>query len=113
MASLLSSLVNSLAKEIHKTKFKYGHDNKKCKTFWIKYKDCGCCPEYTNIKNNLIEYKCLCCNKNNQKRFDENLKKDLLIHINLVTMISISLFYCCKKLFTNVNIWMIGKNSMK
>ena len=26
------------------------------------------------FKNNLIEYKCLCCNKNYQKKFDENLK---------------------------------------
>ena len=31
--------------------------------------------EYTNIKVDLIEYKCLCCNKNYQKKFDENLKK--------------------------------------
>ena len=28
-------------------------------------------------------------------------------------MISISLFYCCKKVFSLMNIWMIGKNSMK
>ena len=29
----------------------------------------------TNIKDDLIEYICLCCNKNYQKTFDENLKK--------------------------------------
>ena len=29
----------------------------------------------TNIKDDLIEYNCLCCNKNYQKTFDENLKK--------------------------------------
>ena len=28
-------------------------------------------------------------------------------------MISISLFYCYKKVFTHINIWMIGKNSLK
>ena len=28
-------------------------------------------------------------------------------------MITISLFYCCEKVFTLMNIWMIGKNSMK
>ena len=29
----------------------------------------------TNIKDDLIEYNCLCCDKNYQKTFDENLKK--------------------------------------
>ena len=28
-------------------------------------------------------------------------------------MITISLFYCCKKVFILINLWMIGKNSMK
>ena len=41
----------------------------------IKYKDCDCFLEYINFKNDLIEYKCFCCNKNYQKKFDENLKK--------------------------------------
>ena len=31
--------------------------------------------KYTNFKYDLIEYKCLCFNKNYQKKFDENLKK--------------------------------------
>ena len=30
MASSLSNLVNDLAKGIHKIKYKYEHDNKKC-----------------------------------------------------------------------------------
>ena len=30
---------------------------------------------YTNCKDDLTEYKCLCCEKNYQKKFDENLKK--------------------------------------
>ena len=38
--------------------------------------------------------------------------KDLLIHTDFLTMIIISLF-CCEKVFTLINIWMIGKNSMK
>ena len=41
----------------------------------IKYKDCECCLKYINAKEDLIEYKCLCCNKTYQKRFNENLKK--------------------------------------
>ena len=31
--------------------------------------------EYTNFEDNLIEYKCLCCNKNYQHKFDEKLKE--------------------------------------
>ena len=31
--------------------------------------------EYKNVKDDLIEYKCLCCNRDYQKKFDENLKK--------------------------------------
>ena len=30
----------------------------------IKYKHWDCFLEYTNFKDNLIEYKCLCCIKN-------------------------------------------------
>ena len=63
MATLLSNLANNLAERIHKIKFKYGHDDKKCETCGIKYRVCKCFVEYTNCKDNLIEYKCLCCNK--------------------------------------------------
>ena len=31
--------------------------------------------EYRRVKDGLIEYKCLCCNKNYQKRFYKILKK--------------------------------------
>ena len=43
------------------------HDNKKCETCRIKYKDCQCCLECTNAKDDLIECKYLCYNKNYQK----------------------------------------------
>ena len=33
-----------------------------------------CSLQFTNAKNNLIEHKCLCCNENYQKMFDENVK---------------------------------------
>ena len=46
----------------------------KCETYTIKNKGFDCFLEYTNSKEELIEYKCLCCNKNYQKKFD-NLKK--------------------------------------
>ena len=113
MASLLSNFLNSLALGIHKIKCKYRHDDKKCEIFKIKFKDCDCFIEYTNSEDDLIEYKCLFCNKNYQKKFDEKSKERFLIHTNFLTMMSISLFFCCEKLFTHMNTWMIGKNSMK
>ena len=52
ISSSLSILVDNLAEEIHK----------------IKCTDCDiCCLEYTNTKDDLIEYKCLCCNKITKK----------------------------------------------
>ena len=41
MASSLSHLVHNLSEGIHKIECKYGHDDKKCETFRIKYKYCG------------------------------------------------------------------------
>ena len=75
MESSSSNLVNNLAEDIREIKCKYGHDDKKFETCGIKYKDCKCCFEYTNVKNNLMEQKCLCCNKNYQKAFNKNLKR--------------------------------------
>ena len=53
--------------------------------------------EYTNFKDDLIECKCLCCNK---------------IHTNFQTKIII-LFLYYEKMCIVMNIWMIGKNLMK
>ena len=75
MASSLTNLVNNLSKIIHRIKCKFGHDDKKCKTCGIKYKYCDCFLEYTNFKDDFIEYKCLHCNKHYQHKFDENLKE--------------------------------------
>ena len=51
MATLLSNLVDNLAKKIHK----------------IKCKDCDCFLEYESAANDLIKYKCLSCSKNYSK----------------------------------------------
>ena len=69
MASSLSNLVNNLAEGIHIIQCKYGYDHKNCKTCRNIYKDCECCLEYANVKDNLIRHKCLYCNENYQKRF--------------------------------------------
>ena len=54
------------------------HDDKKCETSGIEYKYCDCFLEYTRFKDNLIEYKCLLCNKNCQRKFGEKLKEQFL-----------------------------------
>ena len=58
MANSLSNLINNLAEGIHK----------------IECKDCDCFLEYESIKDNLIKYKCLSCNKNYSNKLDEELK---------------------------------------
>ena len=54
IASSLSNFANNLAKAIRITKCKYMYDNKKCKTFRIKHKDCQRCLKYKNVKDYLI-----------------------------------------------------------
>ena len=75
MASSLSNLVNNLSEELQRIKCKLGHDDKKYETCGIKYKYCDCFLEDTNFNDDLLEYKCLVCNKNCQIKFDEKLKE--------------------------------------
>ena len=109
MASSLSNFVNDLSEGVHRIKDKFGHDDKKCETCAIKYEYCDCFLEYINVKDDLIEYKSLCCNKNYQNNFDEKLKKRFLIHTHFLTTTIISLFYCYEKVFILMNIWLITR----
>ena len=59
MSSSLSNLVDNLAEGIHK----------------IKCKDCDCFLEYESVKDNMIKYNCLSCNKDYSNKLDEILKK--------------------------------------
>ena len=59
MASSLLNLVDNLAEGINKT----------------KCKDCDCFLEYGSVKDNLIKYKWLSCNKDYSIKLDEKLKK--------------------------------------
>ena len=73
----------------------------------ITMKNVKCVKLNTNIVSNdvrddLMLYKCLCCNRNYWKMFDDNLR-DLLIHQNFLIMISIGLFCCSGNLFTQMN----------
>ena len=67
ITSSLSNLANILSEGIHKTKCKYRRDDKKCETCRTKYKYFNCFLEYPNFKDDLTEYKGLCCNKNYQQ----------------------------------------------
>ena len=49
----------TLAEEIHK----------------IKFKDCDCFIEYEGVKDNLIKYECLSCNKDYSNKLDGKFKK--------------------------------------
>ena len=48
---------------------------KKCETCGITYEVCDCFLKYADFEDDLIEYKCLCCNKNYQQNFGEKLKE--------------------------------------
>ena len=63
---------------IHWTKCKFGYHDKKCETWRNKYKHWDCFLEDISFKDNLLEYKCLFCNKHCQHKFDEELKEQFL-----------------------------------
>ena len=75
MAIPLLDLVDNHAEGTHKIKCKHGYENKCCKMCGIKYKDCKSSLEYTDVKDDLMLYKCLFCNRSYPKKFDENVKK--------------------------------------
>ena len=64
MASSSSNLVSILLQAFRIIKCKYEHEDKICRTCRIEYKNRGCFFEYAYFKDDLIECKCLCCNKN-------------------------------------------------
>ena len=72
IATQLSNFVNILGKGICKINKKFAHDDKKSDSRRIKYKDCNCFYEHTNFKDNVTVYKVLCCNKNYEKKVNEN-----------------------------------------
>ena len=81
MASTLSSLVNNLSEELHRIKSKLEHDDKKFQTCGIKCKYCDCFLEYKSFKDDLIEYKCLSCNKSffNTYKFSNHDKNKFVL----------------------------------
>ena len=113
MAGSLLNLVNNLSERIDKIKCKYGHDDKKMLNLWNYIQSMRLFSWTNKLKDDLIEYICLSSNKNYKQTFDEKLKGQFFNTFNFLTMITISLFYCCEKVFILMNIWMIGKSSVK
>ena len=64
MESSLLNFPNNFSKGIHKNKCKYRFNDSKYETCAITYEVYSFFLEYTDFKDDLIEYKCLCCNKN-------------------------------------------------
>ena len=75
MASSLSNLVDKLSEVLHRIKCNFRHDGKDVKHVEIDRSIVTVFFEYKNFKDNLIDYKCLCCNKNYQHKFDEKSKE--------------------------------------
>ena len=75
MASSLSNVVNNLSDRVHKIKCNYGHDDENCGICGFKYKYFNLFLGYTNFKDDLLEYKYLCRNKNYQYKFHKNLRE--------------------------------------
>ena len=119
MASSLSNLVDNLSEGIHGIKCEYGHNDKKCETCEIKYKHSDCFLEYTILK--IIQYNANVCVVtkiiNTSWKFEEKVKEQFFktykFSNHSKNLISLSLFYCCEKVFILMNIWMIGKNATK
>ena len=76
MATSLSNLVDNLTEGIRK----------------IRCKDFNCFLEYESVKNSLIKYKCLSCNKDFQPSLMKNYKRNSRIYLSFPGMTSINLF---------------------
>ena len=81
-----------------------------CKT---KYKYYDYCFEYTNFKEDLMEFKCLFCNKNNQQKFNKKLKERFFNIYTFSNNDNNKFISLLGKFVYPMYIWMIWKNSMK
>ena len=79
MVTSLSNVVDNLTEGIYE----------------IQCKDCDYFLKYEIVKDNLIKYNSLSCNKDYSNKIDEELKKrDSRTHLNFLIMVSINLFCC-------------------
>ena len=93
MASSLSTLVDdNLAEGIHK----------------IKWKDSYCFLEYESVKDKLIKYKSLSCNKDYSNKIDEELKKKFNNTFKFSNNDINKFIFLLRKEFILISTWMIG-----
>ena len=85
---------------------------KKCENWRTKYKYCDCFLEQTNFKDNLIEYKCLCCNKIYQLS-SKSERNGFLIHTRFLAMTIISFILLLQKGVYSQEYMNYWKNLMK
>ena len=78
MTSSLPNLVYNLTEGIHN----------------IKCKDCDYFLEYESVKDNLMKYKCLYCNKDYSKKLDEKFKKRFKCSSNDINKFTLLLRKC-------------------
>ena len=104
MASFLSNLVTNLFEELHRIRCKLEHDNKKWEACGSKFRYCDCFLECINFKDDLIEYKCLSCNKNYRRMFNEKLKERFFNIYKFSNHDNKSLFYYLQNVFILKNI---------
>ena len=67
-ANSLLNLINNIPEGNHKIKCKH-------KCLYVNINIATCFLNTQNSKDDLIKYKCLCCQKNYQQKFDEKLKE--------------------------------------
>ena len=79
----------------------------------IKCKCCDCFPEYKCVKDNLIIYKCLSCNKCNSKKLNKELKEKFKNTFRFSNNDINKFILLLRKVFILRNIWMIRKSLMK
>ena len=115
MANLLSNFVKNLGKGNHKIKLniitkyvKRVELNTEIVTAFLNTHNFKII-----IKDNLIEYKCLCCSKDYQKMFAKNLKKRFFNTYKFSDHDKKNYFFAVKRCLPILSVWMIGKHSMK
>ena len=92
-----SNLVDNLAEGIHK----------------LKCKDCDCFLEYESVRDNLIKYKCLSCNKDYPNKLDEKLKERFKNTFKFSDNNINKFILLLKKVFILMSTKMIEKSLMK
>ena len=72
-----------------------------------------CLPEYESVKDNLIKYKCLSCNKKYSNKLDDELKNKFKNTFKFSNNDINKFFIMLRKGVILVNTWMIETSLMR